>query len=59
VSDYRNTAGDRSFARDIGVEPRTRPIASPQSTGMAEAFRSDGGKPFSLRSGRILLKRLI
>jgi len=41
VSDYRNTAGDRSFGRDIGVEPRTRPIASPQSTGMAEAFRSD------------------
>jgi len=33
------TAGDtRSFARDIGLEPRTTPIESPQSNGMAEAF---------------------
>jgi len=32
-------AGDtRSFARDIGLEPRTTPLASPQSNGMAEAF---------------------
>jgi hypothetical protein len=31
----RNT---RSFARDIGLEPRTPPIESPQSNGMAEAF---------------------
>ena len=32
-------AGDtRSFARDIGLEPRTTPIESPQSNGMAEAF---------------------
>ena len=32
-------AGDtRSFARDIGLEPRTTPVASPQSNGMAEAF---------------------
>ena len=32
-------AGDtRSFARDIGLEPRTTPIESPQSIGMAEAF---------------------
>jgi putative transposase len=28
----------RRFARDIGFEPRTRPIESPQSNGMAEAF---------------------
>jgi hypothetical protein len=28
----------RSFARDIGLEPRTTPIESPQSNGMAEAF---------------------
>jgi putative transposase len=27
----------RSFARDIGLEPRTTPIESPQSIGMAEA----------------------
>lgn len=32
-------AGDtRSFARAIGLEPRTTPIESPQSNGMAEAF---------------------
>ncbi len=32
-------AGDtRSFARHIGLEPRTTPIESPQSNGMAEAF---------------------
>jgi putative transposase len=28
----------RDFARDIGLEPRTTPIKSPQSNGMAEAF---------------------
>src|SRR5262249_43253131 len=28
----------RSFARDIGLEPRTTPIESPQSNGIAEAF---------------------
>jgi putative transposase len=28
----------RSFARNIGLEPRTTPIESPQSNGMAEAF---------------------
>jgi putative transposase len=28
----------RSFARDIGLEPRTTPVTSPQSNGMAEAF---------------------
>ncbi len=32
-------AGDtRSFARNIGLEPRTTPFESPQSNGMAEAF---------------------
>ena len=32
-------AGDtRSFARDVGFEPRTTPIESPQSNGMAEAL---------------------
>ena len=32
-------AGDtRRFAREIGQEPRTTPIESPQSNGMAEAF---------------------
>jgi putative transposase len=32
-------AGDtRSFARNIGLEPRTTPIESPQSNGMAEDF---------------------
>ena len=28
----------RGFARDIGLEPRTTPLESPQSNGMAEAF---------------------
>ena len=28
----------RSFARDLGLEPRTTPVESPQSNGMAEAF---------------------
>lgn len=28
----------RCLARDIGLEPRTTPIESPQSNGMAEAF---------------------
>lgn len=28
----------RRFARDIGLEPRTTPLESPQSNGMAEAF---------------------
>jgi putative transposase len=27
-----------AFARDIGLEPRTTPIESPESNGMAEAF---------------------
>lgn len=28
----------RAMARDIGLEPRTTPVQSPQSNGMAEAF---------------------
>ena len=28
----------KAFARDIGFEPRTTPVESPQSNGMAEAF---------------------
>lgn len=33
------TAHDtRRFARDIGLVPRTTPVESPQSNGMAEAF---------------------
>lgn len=28
----------RRFARDLGLEPRTTPLESPQSNGMAEAF---------------------
>src|SRR5215210_7895433 len=28
----------RRFAREIGLEPRTTPVESPQSNGMAEAF---------------------
>ena len=33
------TAHDtRRFAREIGLEPRTTPVESPQSNGMAEAF---------------------
>ena len=35
----RYVAGDtRRFARDIGLIPRTTPVSSPQSNGMAEAF---------------------
>jgi hypothetical protein len=35
----RYVAGEtRSFARDIGLEPRTTPIESPRSNGMVEAF---------------------
>ena len=34
-----DVAGEtRSFTRDIGLEPRTTPIESPHSNGMAEAF---------------------
>jgi putative transposase len=33
------TARDtRAFARDIGLVPRTTPVSSPRSNGMAEAF---------------------
>jgi putative transposase len=28
----------RAFARELGLEPRTTPLESPQSNGMAEAF---------------------
>jgi putative transposase len=28
----------KSFARQLGLEPRTTPVTSPQSNGMAEAF---------------------
>ena len=35
---WKIAANTRSFARDIGLEPRTTPIESPQSNGMAEAF---------------------
>jgi putative transposase len=28
----------RSFARELGLEPRTTPLERPQSNGMAEAF---------------------
>lgn len=31
-------AETKSFAREIGLEPRTTPVTSPQSNGMAEAF---------------------
>ena len=31
-------AETRRFARDLGLEPRTTPVGSPQSNGMAEAF---------------------
>jgi transposase InsO family protein len=34
----RTGVGLPSFARDIGLEPRTTPIESPQSNGMIEAF---------------------
>ena len=36
-SGYTATETHR-FARDIGLEPRTTPVESPQSNGMAEAF---------------------
>lgn len=31
-------AGTKALAREIGLEPRTTPVRSPQSNGMAEAF---------------------
>jgi putative transposase len=31
-------AGARSFAKELGLNPVTRPIISPQSNGMADSF---------------------
>jgi putative transposase len=45
-------AGDpRSFARDIGLEPRTTPIESPQSNGMlkSSSARSNATMSASVR----------
>jgi transposase InsO family protein len=36
--DYDGKTYALSFARDVGLEPRTTPLESPQSNGMAEAF---------------------
>ncbi len=39
VRQWQLMAGEtRSFPREIGLEPRTIPIESPQSNGMAETF---------------------
>ena len=42
----------RRFAREIGLEPRTTPIESPQSNGMAEAFVRTIKRDYALVSPR-------
>ena len=52
----------KRFARDIGLEPRTTPVESPQSNGMAEAFvrtiKRDYARVSSLPNARAILKLL-
>jgi putative transposase len=38
VPSYYTGRDTRTFARDIGLVPRTTPVSSPQSNDMAEAF---------------------
>ena len=52
----------RSFAREIGLEPRTTPVTSPQSNGIAEAFvrtiKRDYARVNPLPDARTVLKKL-
>ncbi len=43
--------GTRGFARDVGLVPRTAPLGSPQSNGMAEAFVRTFGRDYVRPSG--------
>jgi putative transposase len=52
----------RRFARDIGFEPRTTPVESPQSNGMAEAFvrtmKRDYARMSSLPDAAAVMRQL-
>ena len=52
----------RRFARQIGLEPRTTPLESPQSNGMAEAFvrtiKRDYVRVSSVPDARSVLRQL-
>ena len=52
----------RRFARDIGFEPRTTPVQSPQSNGMAEAFvrtiKRDYARVSSLPNAETVMRQL-
>lgn len=52
----------RGFARDIGLEPRTTPLQSPQSNGMAEAFvrtfKRDYARPNALPDAPTVMSML-
>jgi putative transposase len=52
----------RRFARDIGLEPRTKPVESPQSNGMAEAFvriiKRDYVRVSPLTDGQTVMRQL-
>jgi len=52
----------KRFARDMGLEPRTTPVQSPQSNGMAEAFvrtiKRDYARVSSLPNARAILRLL-
>jgi putative transposase len=52
----------RAMARDIGLEPRTTPVRSPQSNGMAEAFvktiKRDYIRVSPLPDARTVMERL-
>ncbi|MFN7190446.1 MAG: integrase core domain-containing protein, partial [Rhodospirillales bacterium] len=52
----------KRFARDMGLEPRTTPVQSPQSNGMAEAFvrtiKRDYARVSSLPTARAILRLL-
>jgi putative transposase len=52
----------RAFARELGFEPRTTPITSPQSNGMAEAFvrtiKRDYARVSSLPDAQTVMENL-
>jgi putative transposase len=52
----------RSFAREIGLAPRTTPLESSQSNGMAEAFvrtlKRDYVRPFGCPDAESVLRSL-
>jgi putative transposase len=52
----------KRFARDVGLEPRTTPVKSPQLNGMTEAFvrtiKCDYARVSRLPNARAILKLL-